>query len=121
MKGYRFINAKQSIASYMIGLKTNRLTYDEFSNWSKYLEKVLTTKDYQVIVFYSQRYIDELKREDDGFLFKFGDHSIRLADGKTKGHLDEHVLSYVDGDILLAMLKASNDYKKLKENKEYTL
>ena len=121
MKGYRFINAKQSIASYMVGFETNKMTYSEFNSWSQYLEKALTTKDYKAIVFYGKKYLDELQREDDGFLFNIGDYSISLADGKTKHHLDEHVLSYVDADVLLAMLEAPTEYKRLKESEEHTL
>ena len=121
IKGYRFISAKQSIASYMVGFETNRMTYAEFNNWSSYLEKVLSTKGYKAIVFYGKRYLDELKREDEGFLFNIGDYSITLAEGKSIHHLDKHILSYVEVDVLLEMLEAPNGYKKLKENKEYTL
>ena len=120
MKRYRFINLKQSIASYMVGFQTNRMTHSELNDWSQYLEKVLTTDDYQAIVFHGKRYLDELQKEDDGFLFNIGDNSIKLADGKTKHDLDEHVLSYVDADILLAMLEAPNYYKRLTENEEPT-
>lgn len=120
MKRYRFINLKQSIASYMVGFQTNRMTHSELNDWSQYLEKVLTTDDYQAIVFHGKRYLDELQKEDDGFLFNIGDNSIKLADGKTKHDLDEHVLSYVDANVLLAMLEAPDYYKRLKENEEHT-
>lgn len=122
MKGHRFINAQQSIACYMVAFETNRMTYAEFNNWSHYLEKVLTTKDCQVIVFYGKRYLEELRREDDGFLFDIKDSLIRLADGKSKYHLDEHILSYVDYDILSAiLLDASSGYKQVKESDELGL
>ena len=120
MKRYRFINLKQSIASYMVGFQTNRMTHSELNDWSQYLEKVLTTDDYQAIVFHGKRYLDELQKEDDSFLFNIGDNSIKLADGKTKHDLDEHVLSYVDANVLLAMLEAPDCYKRLKENEEHT-
>ena len=115
MKGYRFINAKQSIASYMVGFGTNKMSYSEFTNWSQYLEKVLTTKDYQAIVFYGKRYLDELQREDDGFLFDIGDYSIKLAKGKSKKDLDDHVLSYVEVETLIELLNAPKGYKKKNE------
>lgn len=120
MKRYRFLNLKQSIASYMVGFQTDRMTHSELNDWSQYLEKVLTTDDYQAIVFHGKRYLDELQKEDDGFLFNIGDNSIKLADGKTKHDLDEHILSYVDANVLLAMLEAPDYYKRLKENEEHT-
>ena len=121
MKGYRYINAMQSIASYMVGFETNRITYDEFNSWSQYLEKTLSIDDCQAIVFYGKNYLDELEHEDKGFLFNIGHYSISLANGKTKADLDEHVLSYVDADILLALLDAPAGYEKEKESEDYAL
>lgn len=115
MKGYRIISAEQSIASYMIGFETNTITYDEYNNWSQYLQEVLTTKYYQAIVFHSKTHLDELAREDGGFLFDIGNCLIKLAKGKSKHHLDEYVLSHVKSDILLGMLAAADAYKKEKE------
>ena len=97
------------------------MTYSEFNNWSQYLERILTKKGYQAIVFYGKRYLEELQREDDGFLFNIGDSSIRLADGKTKHDLDEHVLSYVDSDVLMTLLDAPARYTQAKESEELTL
>lgn len=115
MKRFRYISAEQSIASYMVGFKTNRISYPEFNRWSCYLQDLLTTEDYQAIVFYGKRYIDELQREDDGFLFDIGDYSIKLAKGKSKKDLDDHVLSYVEVETLIELLNAPKGYKKKNE------
>lgn len=121
MKGYRFIYAKQCIAGYMVAFKTNKMTVAEFNRFAQFLEKTLTTEEYQAIAFCGKRYLDELKREDDGFLFNIGDSTIKLADGKSKHDLDEHILSYVETDVLLEMLHSPSKYRPSKENKELSL
>ena len=116
MRGYRFINTMQSIASFMVGFETNRISYEEYNEWCKYLQKSLTTKEYRAIVYYGNRYLDELKREDEGFLFDIGDYSIKLAKGRTKEDLDKYVLDYVEASVVLKMLDAADRYKT--KNKE---
>ena len=120
MKGYRFINTMQSVASFMVGFETNRMTYNEYNDWCKYLQKELTTKEYRAIVYYGNRYLDELKREDNGFLFDIGDYSIKLAKGRTKSDLDKYVLAYVEADVVLKMLDAAEKFK-IKSKREELL
>lgn len=115
MKEYWFIDAKLSIASYMVGFETSKLTYAEFNKWSAYLQKKLSTQQRQTIVFFGKNYLDELKREDGGFLFDIGKGIISLAEGKSKHHLDEHILSYVDVDKLLALLEAPKGFENEEE------
>jgi len=115
MTGYRFINAKQLVATYMVGFGTNKVTYNELTNWAQHLQKRLSTKNYKTIPLYMEKHIAEMQRYDRGFLFTVGDYAIKLADGKTKKDLDEHVLSYADTDVLEAMFYAHEEYKKSEE------
>jgi len=121
MKGYRFINTMQSIASFMAGFETDRISYGEYNTWCEYLQKALTTKEYRAIVYYGNRYLEELKREDDGFLFDIGDYSIKLAKGRTKEDLDKYVLDYVEVDVVLKMLDAVEKFKRIKKREEVSL
>ena len=119
MKAYRFINTKVSIASFMVGNNTNKMTYSDLYDWSVYLGKKLSNEDCKTIVFFGKEYIDELKRDDDGFLFEFGENTIKLAKYKGKYDLDKHVFAYVDADLLLDLFKAQESYNK--KNNELTL
>ena len=112
MKQYRIINPGQSIASFMIGFEKNEMTYDEYNEWSEYLKNTLTTGNVQAFVYYGKNYLDQLKHEDAGFLFDFGDKSIKIASGKTTTDLDQYVMSYMDVDTLLAVLDAVDSYQK---------
>ena len=112
MTGYRFISVSEIVATYMFGFGTNKVAYEELRSWAQHLEKRLSTKNYKTIARCMEKHIAELQREDRGFLFNVGDHSIKLAEGKTKKDLDEHVLSYADTDVLEAMVYAPKEYKK---------
>lgn len=120
MKGYKFIYANEIIASYMAGFETNKMIKVEFNKWGQFLEKTLSNEDYQVIAFYGKRYLDELKRDDNKFLFNIGESEIRLVDGKSKHDLDKHVFSYIEVDKLLGLLNAPEGYKKATKSKELT-
>jgi len=111
MKNFRYITSEQVIASYMAGFNQNKMTYEDYYNWSEYLYKKLNVDDYQTIVFYGKEYLKKLEREDDGFLFDFGDMNISLAKNRTKKDLDKHILSFVDGEILLLLLGLIELYK----------
>ena len=112
MIGYRFIPIKQLVATCMVGLGKNKITYSELNVWAEYLKKSLSTESYKTITIFGQKNIDELRITDNGFLFRVGEYSIKLADGKTKKDLDEHILSYTDTDVLEATFRAPKDYKK---------
>lgn len=112
MKQYRYITSEQSIASYMLGFNTNEMTYDQYNEWSDYLEKKLTTGNIQAKVYYSSNDLMELERQDKGYLFNIGNKSITLARGKTLDHLDYEVMSYMDVDTLLAVIDAIDAYQK---------
>lgn len=116
MIGYRFIPIKQLVATYMVGFETSRVGYGELRDWAQHLEKTLSTKNYKTISLCGEKYIAELQREDRGFLFTIGDYSIKLANGKTKKDLDEHVLSYADTDVLEATFRAHKEDKKQELN-----
>ena len=115
MKLYRTINSAQSIASFMAGFKKKEMSYEEYNEWSDYLEKSLTTGNVQAKVFYGPNYLQELDREDGGHLFNFGNKSITLAPGKKTSDLDLEVLSYMDVDTLLAIIDAIELYQKESE------
>lgn len=121
MKKYRYIHAKESIASYMVGFDTNTMSIADYTNWSQYLANTLTTDKYETIVFYGKRYLDELKHEDDGFLFDISDASIKLAKDKTKKDLDEHILAYVDADKLIDLLHAPEGYNQSPTGDDFIL
>ncbi|MBE7073773.1 MAG: hypothetical protein E7379_01630 [Clostridiales bacterium] len=111
MRKCRFIDAKQSIASYMVGFHKREMTFLEFNKWSSYLEKRLSNNDCQTIVLCGKRYLDELKREDCYNLFNIGRETIRLAENKTKRDLDMQIFSYIEVDTLLDLLDAPNGYE----------
>ena len=115
MKQFRIINSEQSIASYMICFDTKEMTYDKYNEWSEYLKKTLTTGNVQAMVYYGKNYLDQLKREDCGFLFDFDDQSIKIASGKTQTDLDQYVMSFVDVDTLLAIIDAADAYQRESE------
>lgn len=112
MTGYRFISTKQIVATYMFGFDRKKITYEELRDWSQHLKNRLSTTNYKTVPLYKEKHITELQREDKGFLFRFDDTAIRLADGKTKKDLEEHVLYYTDTDVLEAMIYANKEYKK---------
>ena len=112
MKICRSISSEQSIASFMMGFEKEEMTYDEYNEWSDHLEKTLTTGNVQAKVYYGSRYLQELEHSDAGYLFDFGNKSIKLASGKTIDDLDQDVLSYMDVDTLLAILDAIETYQK---------
>lgn len=112
MKQYRIITSEQSIASYMVGLNTKEMTYDQYNDWSEYLEKKLTTGNIQAKVYYGKNELAELERQDRGNLFVLGNRSITLARDKTLDHLDYQVMSYMDVDTLLAVIDAIEAYQK---------
>jgi len=57
MKNFRYITSEQVIASYMAGFNQNKMTYEDYYNWSEYLYKKLNVDDYQTIVFYGKEYL----------------------------------------------------------------
>ena len=112
MKLCRIINSEQSIASFMIGVDKTEMTYEEYIDWSDYLERALNVGNYQAIVFYGNDYLEQLKISDGGYLFDISDKSIKLAKGKTKEDLDAEVMAYMDVDTLLAVIDAIEAYQK---------
>ena len=102
MKQNRFISSEQSIASFMIGFETDEMTYEEYNQWSEYLERYLSTKNVQVKVCYGSNYLQELECED-GCLFKFDEDAIKLAKGKTLHDLDFKVFSFVAGTTVIPL------------------
>lgn len=112
MKQYRVVSSEQSIASFMVGLEKDEMTYNEYNEWSDYLERALTTENIQAKVYYGAEYLDELRHVDNGYLFNFGDKSIKLSRNKTIESLDLEVLSYIEVDTLLAIIDAIDAYQK---------
>ena len=112
MKQYRVISSEQSIASFMVGFEKDEMTYDEYNEWSDYLEQALTTENIQAKVYYGANYLDELKSADNGYLFNFGDKSIKLSQNKTIDSLDFEVLSCIEVETLLAIIDAIDAYQK---------
>ena len=121
MKKYRYIHTNESIASYMVGFHTNTMTMADYVNWSQYLATKLTTDKYETIVFYGKRYLDELRQDDDGFLFDISEETIKLAKDKTKKDLDEHILAYVDADKLIDLLHAPEGYNQNPTGEDFIL
>ena len=118
MKNYRYINSEQSIASFMVGFEREEMTYGEYNEWSDYLQKALTTHEYEAVVYYGKNYLDELEKKPGDRLFTLGEISIKLARGKSLEDLDYKVMSYIDVETLLAILDAVDAYKK--ENEDLT-
>ena len=116
MKQYRVITSAQSIASFMVGFEKDQMTYEEYNEWSNYLENALTKDNYEAKVFYGKQYLDELEKAEGGYLFSFGDKSIKIAQGKTIDDLDQEVLAYMDVDTILSILDAVEAYPNEKEN-----
>ena len=112
MKQYRLIDTEESIASFMVGFEKREMTYEEYNDWSAYLQEALTNDKYEASVYYGKEFLTELEHDDCGYLFNFGDKSINLAKGRTFDDLDSQVLAFLDADTLMAIVDAVDSYQK---------
>ena len=110
MKRLTFINLEQIVSTYMVAFKTRSVSYSEICKWSQHIEESLSNANHKIVALYGNRYAEEIKRKGAD-MFVVGDCAISLAEYRSKKDLDEHILSYVDGNVLIGMFSASEKYK----------
>jgi len=121
MKRLTFINLEQIVSSYMVVFKTKSVSYSDICKWSQHIESSLSNTDHKIVALYGNRYAEEIKRKSAD-MFVVGESAISLVDCRGKKDLGEHILSYIDGDILFGMFSASKNYKRsAKVNEERCL
>ena len=107
MKHYTFITLEQLLASYMVKFETNKVSKVEIKRWANYLSKRISNKQKEAIALHYDIYEKEIKQERiDYFVVENGNYY--LTNGVTVEDLDNHIISYMHIELIMAFLDAKD-------------